>query len=99
MELDSELRHHLLMAVNEAVNNVMKHSGAEEAGLSLEWIDGWLRVIVEDAGKGYDAAAATPGRCGLGNLTRRMESLGGRFSITGAPGQGTRVVLEVPLTR
>ena len=95
--LDSELRHHLLMAVNEAVNNVMKHSGARDCTLSLEMERGNLIVCVQDGGSGFDATHLPAGRNGLTNLRRRMAALGGECVIESAPERGTRIRLAVPL--
>lgn len=97
MTLDSELRHHLLMAVNEAVNNVMKHSGSRDCILSLEMAQGNFVVCVQDSGCGFDPEHTHEGRNGLTNLRRRLEALGGSCAIESAPERGTRVRLVVPL--
>lgn len=97
MPLDSELRHHLLMVVNEAVHNVMKHSRAREARLFLGTQGTSLVVRVEDDGCGFDPDNVPPGRNGLANLRRRMEAVGGKCTIDSAAGQGTRVCFELPL--
>jgi signal transduction histidine kinase len=99
MTLDSELRHHLLMAVNEAVNNVMKHSGTRDCTLRVSLEHGSLIVCVEDTGAGFDAHHPPSGRNGLTNLKRRMENIGGRCTIDTTPGRGTRVRLVIPLLR
>lgn len=95
--LDSELRHHLLMAVNEAVNNVMKHSGAGECVLSLEMEQGNLVVSVRDNGCGFDPAHFPAGRNGLSNMRCRLEALGGSYSVESAPQRGAKVRLVMPL--
>lgn len=96
-ELDSEVRHHLLMAVNEAVNNVMKHAAAKELRLVIRHQNQRLRIAIEDDGCGFDPDAVPAGRNGLCNLRRRMESVGGSCRISSTVGQGTRVVLDLPL--
>jgi signal transduction histidine kinase len=97
MPLDSELRHHLLMVVNEAVHNVMKHSGAGKVRLSIENEGATLVVRVEDDGCGFDPENVPPGRNGLVNLRRRMDAVGGKCEIQSAAGQGTRVRFDLPL--
>ncbi|MEX1116529.1 MAG: two-component regulator propeller domain-containing protein [Akkermansiaceae bacterium] len=97
MPLDSELRHHLLMVVNEAIHNVLKHSGAREARLFLGNEGTSLVVRVEDNGCGFGPDEVPPGRNGLANLRRRMEAVGGKCTITSAVGHGTRVRFDVPL--
>lgn len=95
--LDSERRHHLLMAVSEAVNNIMKHSGSTTAMLRAGWRAGRLEVVLEDHGRGFDPGALPPGRNGLANMRRRMEAARGSLVIDSRPGGGTRVRLVLPL--
>ena len=94
--VDSELRHHLLMAVNEAIHNVLKHSKATECSLSIHIDHTALQVRVADNGCGFLPLSATDGRDGLVNLQRRMEASGGSVNIASTP-HGTVVTLRVPL--
>jgi signal transduction histidine kinase len=94
--LDSQRRHHLLMTVNEVVNNAMKHSGATELRLTLRFNADRLLVEIADNGRGFDPATISVERNGMGNMQRRMEAAGGVFRITSAP-TGTLVTLEIPL--
>jgi two-component system sensor histidine kinase UhpB len=56
-----------------------------------------VRVIVEDNGCGFEAAAAIySGRLGLLGMRERSEMLGGRLEIDSAPGAGTTVLMEAP---
>lgn len=93
---DSELRHHLLLAVNEAVHNVMKHSGADECTLSIHPEPNTLRVSVADNGSGFIPAGEAGDHNGLVNLQSRMEASGGSVKIDSTP-QGTVVILRIPL--
>lgn len=95
--LDSERRHHLLMAVNEAVNNAMKHAGASALHLAVGCGGDGVVVRIRDDGRGFDPAAVPEDRNGLRNLRRRMEAVGGRCEISSVPGTGTTVTLVVPL--
>lgn len=100
MVLDSDVRHQLLLAVNEAVNNVMKHSGSADCHLAISVKEGILSIAVEDTGRGFDPSAAQDSeRSGLANFRKRMESIGGSCNIASSPGSGTRVELTVPLSR
>ncbi len=78
----------------ESLTNVMRHAGATEALLSLEQIDGALRLVVRDDGRGLDGA---DDGAGLAGMHERAMHVGGRFSVRAAPGGGTEVVLEVPV--
>jgi two-component system sensor histidine kinase UhpB len=84
----------------EALTNVIRHSGASEARVSLNVDEGeLLRLVVEDRGQGFD-----PGRnagdgwsAGVRGMRDRAELFGGRVEIDTAPGRGTRVILSLLL--
>jgi len=94
----SKTRHHLLLAVREAVGNVLKHAEAKQVRIDMS-IDGdTLEVDVVDDGVGFDTLKpAGVGHDGLGNMTRRMKEAGGNVRVVSAPGKGTRVTFRVPL--
>ncbi len=94
----SKTRHHLLLAVREAVGNVLKHASAKQVKIAMR-IDGEvLEVRVEDDGVGFDTGRrAGVGHDGLGNMARRMKEAGGTVELRSASGQGTCVTLRVPL--
>ena len=94
---DLPLRRSLLMAIKETLNNAAKHSGATELRLKIHWEGQHLAVVVEDNGKGFDAAVLKSERNGLANMVQRMNELGGHCRITSQPGQGCRVEFNVPL--
>jgi signal transduction histidine kinase/DNA-binding NarL/FixJ family response regulator len=82
--------------LQEALANVRFHSRAGALSVELAVSDS-LTLTIEDDGVGFDAAET--GRAagtGLQGMTERASTLGGAFSIETAPGQGTRVELEVP---
>jgi len=82
----------------EALQNALRHAGAEHIEVRLEDGRGRLRLSVADDGRGFDAAArAVRGRrLGLTSMEERAAELGGRLAISSRPGSGTRVELEVP---
>jgi signal transduction histidine kinase len=105
--LTSEVRHNLFLAFKEALNNVVKHAGASEVGISIQVETGSFELLVQDNGHGF-----TPGRDetntlhnpprrssgnGLENMRRRMLKIGGRCDISSVPGKGTRVLFIVPV--
>ena len=59
--------------------------------------DGMLRVAVADEGRGFDPAIARQGGLGLAGMRERGVLLGGHLRVETAPGEGTRVALDVPL--
>ncbi len=90
-------RHHVLLLVKEALNNALKHSGATEVTLRAAVDGSTLRLELADNGHGFDPATSGRFSDGLGNMRERARLAGGRCEISSAPGQGTRVVLNLPL--
>jgi signal transduction histidine kinase len=91
------LRRNLLLAVKEALNNAVKYSNATELLLKIRWKNKRLILTVQDNGRGFDPALASPERNGLTNMAQRMKEVGGEFQLVSAPGKGCRVEFSTPL--
>lgn len=98
LPVDSETRHHLLMAVNEITTNVLKHAAATEVTLHIHHQGSHLLVTFQDNGCGFDPATIPPSRHGLSNLRNRADATGGSLDIHTTPGLGTTIRLRIPLT-
>jgi signal transduction histidine kinase len=96
---DLPVRRNVLLAVKEAVNNAVKHSGSQQLCFRIERRPPLLVVTVEDEGRGFDLKKSGATGNGLNNLAERMRDIGGTCRIVTAPGAGCRVELEVPLAR
>jgi signal transduction histidine kinase len=96
--LDSRARHSVFLAFKEALNNVVRHSGATEVHLVIEVSAAGLVLAISDNGRGFDSTALAPGADGLAGMARRMQSLSGSCQVTSRPGAGTTVRLHLPLT-
>lgn len=83
--MSTEARHHLFLAVKEALNNVARHSGAAEVWIRLACDAERLLISVEDDGRGIHAAITEPGQDGLINIRRRLEALGGTLMVESRP--------------
>ncbi|AHF17133.1 tetratricopeptide repeat-containing sensor histidine kinase [Niabella soli] len=85
--------------LQELLNNILKHAGAREVLVQLIREAKRFDLTVEDDGKGFilDAAMAGNG-AGLSNIRSRAAYLGGKLDIHTAPGQGTSIHIEIPLT-
>jgi signal transduction histidine kinase len=92
----SPMRHNVIMAVKEAIHNVIKHARASEIQISIRQADKVLTLQVSDNGCGFDAAINPRGN-GLDNMERRLRSLQGSCSVESRPGAGTKVILVFPL--
>jgi signal transduction histidine kinase len=88
----------LYRVTQEALQNVIKHSGAKRATVALTASDGALRLSISDDGKGFDleAARAAPG-LGLVSMQERVRLVHGQIQWRSQPGAGTRVDVRVPL--
>jgi signal transduction histidine kinase len=85
----------LYRIVQEALYNVIKHSGALDADVHLSGNGQELLLRIADAGHGF--SLSTPGVAGVGlaSMQERVTSLGGSLSVHAAPGRGTRIVARV----
>ncbi len=95
--LPPEVRHNLFLIVKEALTNVLKHSEAREVRVQAKADADKLEILVQDDGRGFTpaSAAALEKGNGLGNMQRRAAALGGVWTVTSRPGQGTTVRLTV----
>lgn len=94
---DLPIRRNLFLAVKEALNNAVRHSGGTEVQLGIHLHGDQITVTLEDNGRGFDPAAAGSGRNGLFNMTQRTTEVGGTCRIVSRPGGGCRVDLTAPL--
>jgi len=100
-EFPADVRVQIICIIQEALINVRKHAGANKAWVRFEQDGDRVHISVEDDGRGFDPAqVAREGRqyFGLQIMRERAESVGGDLEINSWPGQGTRVVLRLPLT-
>ena len=95
--LDSRLRHGIFLAFKEALNNVVRHSGATEVRLGITVSRDQLMISIADNGCGFAPEPGKPGSDGIAGMRRRMDKLGGQCVINGQPGQGAMVELSLPL--
>ncbi len=83
----------------ESILNAFRHSGANSIEVKISYLDGELRVAVQDDGRGIDSRTLRSGReghWGLAGMRELAESLGARLTVRGVIGEGTKVELIVP---
>jgi PAS domain S-box-containing protein len=99
--LESDVAAMLFRWVRELFMNVVKHAQAKVVTVALHREDGQVRVEVADDGAGFDPSLssswADDGGFGLFSVREQTNRLGGVFEIKSSPGQGTQVLLRVPL--
>ena len=100
--VDTSAAIHIYRVLQEALNNVARHSGAHQAWVRLRFQADSLQLEIEDHGKGLDASAATttakPGM-GLVAMRERAELLSATIELLRLPQNGTLVRLKVPKER
>ena len=101
-DLDHQVRGLLFRAVHELLINVLKHAQASHTKVCMRRDGDYLRVAVEDNGLGFapDKLRAASGkieRFGLFSIRERLIYFGGHLEIDSKPGQGTSVILTIPL--
>jgi signal transduction histidine kinase len=94
--LSAELRHNLLLAVREALQNAVTHAAATEIKVALDVRDGTLEICIHDNGRGFDVSRVNGDGHGLTNIRKRLQEIGGHFEINSQPGHGTTVKFIVP---
>jgi signal transduction histidine kinase len=94
--LNTEEAKQVLFIAREALSNSLRHSRAKTGIVSLRTEDGRLRLEIADDGVGFDRRAVKPSGLGLRNMAARAQKLGGRFEVISVPGQGTRIIVEIP---
>ena len=98
--LESYLEVLIFRAVQELLSNVAQHSQATLVKVQIDATDTSVRVSVDDNGKGYDPdRLEDQSGMGLKVIRDRVEMLGGEIEITGAIGQGARIMFQVPSSK
>jgi signal transduction histidine kinase len=100
--LDDDLSALLFRSVRELLFNVVKHTRAAQARISLRRDRDQLRIEVADDGPGFDPVQAMDDETradsfGLFSIRERLNAMGGYLQIDSAPGQGTQCILVVPM--
>lgn len=96
------MANYLFRSIKELLNNAAKHGQAKQIVASIYWSAERLRIVIDDDGRGFDptvvfAPNVTKG-LGLAGIHERLLSMGGRLRLESNVAEGTRVVLEVPLS-
>jgi signal transduction histidine kinase len=93
--LEGRVRHELLMAVKEALNNIVRHAEATEVEFRMVVSGSDLEIEIADNGKGFEAGDHDGH--GLKNLSARLDELGGVCAVQSRIGGGTTVKISLPL--
>lgn len=102
--ISSEIETILYRIIQEALNNVAKHSGATRVALVLRHTADHVHAIIEDDGRGFDARVASQsgngsGRLGLLGIQERLSMVGGNFEVESAPEHGATLLVRIPIPK
>ena len=89
----------LVRIIQEALANIFKHAQATRSAVRFERDDDFVKIIIEDDGRGFavDRAMEKNLHFGLQTMRERAEGVSGKLNIESAPGRGTRVIVRLPL--
>ncbi|ACB85891.1 sensor histidine kinase [Natranaerobius thermophilus] len=95
----------LFRTVQEALNNIKKHSGAKRFWVKTDFSNDTIHIIIRDDGKGFNPEDklqdseddSDSEHFGISNMKERVESLGGEINFSSKPKQGTKISIKVPV--
>jgi signal transduction histidine kinase len=100
-KVNGDKRTVLYRVAQEALTNVARHARATAADVKIQKLDGAVCLKIKDDGKGFHRVRSSPGkqtkRLGLLGMRERLEMVGGKLTISSAPGRGTTVWAQIPL--
>lgn len=96
---DTDVEVILYRIICELINNTLKHSGATEATLDLQYNSNSLKLAYRDNGKGFNPRSATGSGMGLANIASRINTLNGTLELDSTKGGGMAALITVDLTR
>lgn len=95
MESQQELI--IFRIVQEALNNIIKHSNAKNAYLELNYFQAKLQIRIADNGKGFEMSKITEdGNAGFKNMQARIKMLNGSMMVKALPGSPTTLLFTIP---
>jgi PAS domain S-box-containing protein len=95
--LEPVLENAVYRVVQECLTNAHRYSKSDTVRIDLVQHERRLRIEVKDWGIGFDPKAAHEGRFGLEGIKERARLFGGHATVTSSPGEGTQIVVDLPL--
>lgn len=94
--IGTTLKVEIYKIMQELITNAQKHSQATKVEIQLTQIDGMLKLLFEDNGRGFSTTTTRQG-IGFQNIQERLKLFGGTLSIDSFPSKGTVIDIEIPL--
>ncbi len=97
--LPGEMEIILYRIIQEALNNVVKHSNAYKAWVCVHYEKEFIQISVTDDGVGFDKPQTSEFTAGLKNMAFRVRQLKGKWSIDSVPQKGSCLTFKIPLLK
>ena len=102
LNLEYEIEINIYRLIQEALNNIKRHAGATRVTIRLVTSSPDIVIRIKDNGRGFDVndrqeRALKEKRMGLQSMVERVRLLEGKINIQSKPGQGTYILIEIPL--
>ena len=94
-ELKKDQKLVLIRVIQESLNNAIKHAQPSKIVIQVSHHATIRKIEIIDDGKGFDTNQQSKGS-GMYNLTKRMETIGGKFKLASIVNKGTHITLELP---
>ena len=94
-ELTKDQKLVLIRVIQECLNNAIKHAQPDRIDIRITKSSQSRSIEIRDDGVGFDTTQKSNGS-GMYNLSKRMETIGGKFYLTSNLGKGTQIILELP---
>ncbi len=99
--LSKESEINLFRVIQESINNMIKHSGADKAEVKLMTSDDYILVVLKDNGKGISSEKKdindTKGGFGLSGMKERIKYMKGEIRIESEENKGTSIIIRIPM--
>lgn len=95
-ELEKDQKLVLIRVIQECLNNAIKHAAPSRIDIRISRKPPLRTLEIQDDGRGFDTSQKSSGS-GMYNLSKRMETIGGKFILSSGVGKGTLVRLELPM--
>jgi len=84
----------IFRTIQEVVNNALKYADATAINIEIFSRDNFIEIKAGDNGKGFDVESISKGN-GLNNMEKRIEDIGGNFSLESKPSEGTQITINI----
>ncbi len=97
-QMPSHYQIYIFRIIQEALNNIIKHSSAEQVKICLSFVASYIHLEISDNGNGFDVVASSTRGNGIPNIKERVKSLKGECRFYSSEDTGTQITIKIPFT-